>query len=57
MITRKVFPTFGNILLDEGIAKVCKKLKCHDDFLSYLQDSTANPAHLGALFCPVLVCP
>ena len=25
--------------------------------LRYLKDSTANPAHLAALFCPVLVCP
>ena len=26
-------------------------------FLSYLQDKTANSAHLAAIFCPVLVCP
>ena len=30
--------------LDEGIAKICKKLSPHDGILSYLQDSTANPA-------------
>jgi hypothetical protein len=26
-------------------------------FLSYMQNSTANPAHLAANFCPALVCP
>ena len=44
-------------LLDEGIAKICKKLKSHGCFLSYLQDRTANPANLAAIFCPALVCP
>ena len=44
-------------LLDEGIAKICKKLKSHGGFLSYLQDRTANPANLAAIFCPALVCP
>jgi hypothetical protein len=34
-----------------------KKLNSHDGFLSYLQNSTANSAHLTAHFCPVLVCP
>ena len=44
-------------LLDEGIAKICKKLKYHGGFLSYLQGRTANPANLAAIFCPALVCP
>ena len=44
-------------LLDEGIPKIWKKLNCHDGFLSYLQNSTANSAHLAANFCPALVCP
>ena len=44
-------------LLDEGIAKICKKLKSHGGFLSYLQDRTANSAYLAAIFCPALVCP
>ena len=44
-------------LLDEGIPKICKKLNSHDGFLSYLQNSTANSAHLAAHFCPALVCP
>ena len=44
-------------LLDEGIPKICKKLNSHDGFLSYLQNSTANSAHLEAHFCPALVCP
>ena len=30
---------------DEGIAKMCKKLKSHHGFLSNLEDSTANTAH------------
>ena len=34
-----------------------KKLNSHDGFLSYLQNSTANLAHLAAHFCPTLVCP
>jgi hypothetical protein len=32
-------------------------LKFHDGFLSYLQNSTANSAHLAAHFFPALVCP
>ena len=44
-------------LLDEGIPKICKKLNSHDGFFSYLQNGTANSAHLAALFCPSLVCP
>ena len=32
-------------------------MNSHDGFLSYLQNSTANSAHLAAHFCPVLVCP
>ena len=32
-------------------------MNSHDDFLSYLQNSTANSAHLAAHFCPALVCP
>ena len=34
-------------LLDEGIAKILKKLNFHDGFLSYLQNSTANSACLS----------
>ena len=44
-------------LLDEEIAKICKKMKSHNSFFFYLQDRTANLAHLAAIFCPVLVCP
>ena len=44
-------------LLDEGIAKICNKLKCHSGFLSYLEDRTANPANLAAIICHVLICP
>ena len=36
---------------DEEIAKICKRLKSQDDILSYLQDSTANPASLAVPFC------
>ena len=43
--------------LDEGIPKIWKKLNSHDGFLSCLQNSTANSAHLAAHFCPALVCP
>ena len=32
-------------------------MNSHDGFLSYLQNSTANSAHLAAHFCPALVCP
>ena len=39
-------------LLDEGIPKICKKLNSHGGFLSYLQNSTANSAHLAAHFWP-----
>ena len=39
-------------LLDEGIPKIWKKLNFHHGFLSYLQSSTANSAHLAAHFCP-----
>ena len=41
----------------EGIPKLWKKLNSHDGFFSYLQNSTANSAHLAAHFCPALVCP
>ena len=51
-----IWPHFS-CLLDEGIPKICKKLNSHDGFLSYLQNSTANSAHLAANFCPALVCP
>ena len=44
-------------LLDEGIPKIWKKLNSRDGFLSYLQNSTANSAHVAADFCPALVCP
>ena len=44
-------------LLDEGIPKIWKKLNSNDGFLSYLQNSTTNSAHLVAHFCPALVCP
>ena len=44
-------------LLDKRIPKIWKKLNPHDGFLSYLQNSTANSAHLAAHFCPALVCP
>jgi hypothetical protein len=50
--TKKVLPTF-----EEGIAKIQEKLMSHSGFLSYLQDSTANLAHLSALSSPILVCP
>ena len=33
------------------------QLKSHDGILSYLQDRTANPFCLVAIFNPVLVCP
>ena len=46
-----------SFLLDEVIPKIWKKLNSHDGFLSYLQNSTSNSAHLAARFCPVLVCP
>ena len=39
-------------LLDDGIAKLWKKLNSHDGFFSYLQDSKANPANPAALFLP-----
>ena len=48
---------YFSCLLDEGIPKICMKLNSHDGFLSYLQNSTANSAHLAAHFCPALVCP
>ena len=48
---------FMSTSLLEGIAKICKKLKSHSGFLSYLQNRTANPVNLAAIFCPVLVCP
>ena len=41
-------------LLDEGIPNIWKKLNFHDSFLSYVQNSTANSAHLAAHFCPSL---
>ena len=44
-------------LLDEGVPKIWKKLNSHNGFLSYLQNSTANSAHLAAHFCTALVCP
>ena len=44
-------------LLDEGIPKIWKKLNSHDGFLSCLQNSTANSAHLAAHLQPALVCP
>ena len=44
-------------LLDEGIPKIWMKLNSHDGLFSYLQNSTANSAHLAAHFCPALVCP
>ena len=34
-----------------------KKFNFYDGFLSHLLNSTANPAHLAATFCPFLVCP
>ena len=34
---------------------VCKKLKSDGGFLSYLQDKTANPANMAAIFWSVLV--
>ena len=48
---------YFTFLFDEGIPKICKKLNSQDGFLSYLQNSTANSAHLAAHFCPALVCP
>ena len=44
-------------LLEDRIPKIWKKLNSHDGFWSYLQNSTANSAHLAAHFCPALVCP
>ena len=44
-------------LIDEGIPKIWKKLNSHDGSLSYLQNSTANSAHLVAYFCTAIVCP
>ena len=44
-------------LLDEGIPKIWEKLNPHDGCFSYLQNSTANSAHLAAHFCKALVCP
>ena len=46
-------------LLDEGIPKIWKKLNSLDGFMSYLQNSTVNSAHLAARapFCTALVCP
>ena len=44
-------------LLDEGIPKIWKKFNSHDGFLSYLQNSTANSAHLAAHFCACLSLP
>ena len=41
-------------LLDDGIAKICKKLKYHSGVLSYLQGRTAK---MAAIVCPALVCP
>jgi hypothetical protein len=34
-----------------------KEIEFSDGFLSYLQNSTTNSAHLAAHFCPALVCP
>ena len=36
-------------LLDDGIAKISKKLKSQDGFLKF---RAANPAHLAAFFTP-----
>ena len=44
-------------LLNEEIPKICKKFNSHYGFLSYLQNSTANSAHLTAHFFPISVCP
>ena len=44
-------------LLDEWIEKICKKNFFHDGFLSYLQNSTANSAHLAAHFLPCFSLP
>ena len=52
----KIWQRFS-CLLDEEITKMWKKLNSHDGFLSNLQNSTANSAHLAAHFCPALVCP
>ena len=32
-------------------------MNSHNGFLSYLQNSIVNSAHLSAHFCPALVCP
>ena len=45
-----IWPHFS-CLLDEGIPKIWKKLNFHDGFLSYLQNNTANSAHLAFLPC------
>ena len=54
---KKSFHHLTTWLLDEGITKICKKLKSYGGFLSYLQDRTANSANLAALVCPALACP
>ena len=51
-----IWPHFSS-LLDEEISKIWKKSNSHDGFMSYLQSSTANSAHLAANFWPALVCP
>ena len=59
-VPQKGFLRFDNVfhcLLYEEIAKTDNKLNCHDGILSYLQDSTANPAHLAVLFLPCLGLP
>ena len=52
---KKSFQLFS-CLMNEWISKICKKLKYHGGFLSYLQDRTANSANLAGCFCPALVC-
>ena len=48
---------WSTIKIISNIAEISKKLNFHDGFLSYLQDSIASPAHLAAIFCPVLGLP
>ena len=41
----------------KSVWRIWQRFSSHDGFSSYLQNSTANSAHLAAHFCPALVCP
>ena len=57
--TQKVFWGFDNFFMPTWWrdSKIWKKLNPHDGFLSYLQNGTANSAHLASHFCPCLSLP